>query len=291
MASSRSCVNRIRIPGAGRRDVRTRIACVILLLLAAGLIVPGSAETARELLGMTPAVALLDRVMTFHCSFDFGIPVADVADGRAEPLRTEGVVQLVPGRYGQALVAGKGGARLFFPIHDNLTLPRPGAVSVWLSPLSWQMPAETDSRGYLFFVSIPGARGGSFMIERMGFDHRTRRADRLLTGFFNFPGLRNVNAGSGVSKQWRNGEWHLVVVNWDRNGFALSIDGSPFQRRELSRPLSDADFPAERGDATFSLGYPGGPQTLIDEFIIYRRPLTDADVLALFDRRSQATQE
>ena len=256
--------------------------CTVCWFLLLAFTFPVAAQ--EKLPGITPAVELLDLVMTFHCSFDFGIPHADIAAGKADPVRVEGDVTLVPGRYGQALLTGKGGARLAFEMHGNLTLPRPGAVSLWLSPHSWKMPDETDQRGYLFFFNAGGARGGAFMIERMGFSTKIRRADRLLAGFFNFPDIASVNSGSGASRKWRNGEWHLVVVNWDRNGFALSLDGSPFQRREFRRPLTEEDFPKANRKRVFLLGYAGGEQTLIDDFVAYRRPLTQNEARKLFER-------
>lgn len=115
----------------------------------------------------------------------------------------------------------------------------------------------------------------------------SRRHDRFQIGLYHLPDWDNVIHSSNFSERWQPLDWKLIVINWDRAGYEVSIDGAPPERREFLRFLDATDFPPKAVDGrsnTFTLGYQDEEElTLVDEFTIYRRPLTEAEIRELFD--------
>jgi len=178
------------------------------------------------------------------------------------------------GRGGSAWKAGKSG--VFQYSAPTPLIKDSGSLSFWIAPDSWLSRKEVSSRGYLVFLYAKLSKG-AFIVERQGFDGKRRDYFLTLMNKVMSPMPLIV---SGSTENWENGKWHLVAVNWDKNGFSVSIDGNKFHRAKYSRALTDDDF---AGKLFFSLG--GGSakeSTLVDEFCIYKRHLTPEDVQQIY---------
>lgn len=245
--------------------------------------------------GVNPAVEAFNDSIVFYLSFDEEILDADLAAGIAAPAGVQGTATFAPGVYGQALVmGGKNGPVIDYLTAGNIDFSAAGALSFWMAPLEWIQRADADRRGTLRFLSMQGVRRGGFFIQRQGFSYTTRedgsmsrRHDRFHVGLYNLPDWDNVMHSSHFSERWQPLDWKLIVVNWDRSGYAVSIDGTTPERREFSRFMDEGDFPPNQlsgRSSTFTLGYQDAHEfTLLDEFTVYRRPLTEAEIQKLYD--------
>lgn len=236
------------------------------------LILPAMATTALCLLAASFCCAkdldprpphlrpLLDWV-TFYQSFDHSTAVPDMAAGEWK-VSVHGKPELADGLSGKALVAGTGA--VMYPGVRNWTIATRGAVSFWLCPVHWD---HRNAGNTNFLLSGSSA----LYLERQGplynQDGQLQRGEVLLFGLQQGP---TGNAAAACS-HWKDGEWHLIVANWSWPRIELSVDGSDFAGVELRGKPDSGLF----GD--FMLGSVGGDPTLMDEVMLYRRPLTVED--------------
>jgi hypothetical protein len=96
-----------------------RILWALVLLIALEAL--GSAEN-------------LEPPLLFHASFDGTLDAA--ARGQCKPVRVDGPVVYRPGKFGQALVCGEGGAAVTYAAAGNLRAAA-GTVEMWVCPLDW----------------------------------------------------------------------------------------------------------------------------------------------------------
>ena len=264
--------------------MRARVRWPVLAWVVLVGALSASAESPRV---VEPGSApdLLNESILFFAGFDRDSPTADLAAGRADPLRVEGTPRYVRGRFGRAVVLGAGGdgVRLTYASEAQLDLRRPGALSFWSKPVAW-LDTREPSRGYVKFVTVP-ARPGSFVVERMGFDRRKRRGDRLIVGVFDLPRTERLHVQIKGTEQWSTAEWHLVVVNWDRYGIEVSLDGRPFEQRAAPEGFQADAFVRGKVHAPFVIGDAGSETSAIDEFTLYARPLAPAEVSRLYGTR------
>ncbi|MBR2439587.1 MAG: hypothetical protein IKB25_05285 [Lentisphaeria bacterium] len=178
------------------------------------------------------------------------------------------------GRGGSAWLASKNG-NFQYTIPEQL-MKKSGSVSFWIAPHSWLSRKEVSERGYLeFFRTTVGK--GAFIAERQGFSGK--RKDYFLT-LMNKVMTPMPLVVSGSTEHWENGKWHLVAINWDDKSYSVSIDGGKFHSAKLSRPLTESDF---TGKGSVSLN--GGSvkeSTLLDEFCIYKRNLTQLEAQQIY---------
>lgn len=258
------------------------------LLLAAilGLAAP-SAQTADHDIATT-----LNPDVIFHLGFDDETLYPELSQGAVEPARITGSPQFRPGRRGQALLlGGESGIRADYLANGNLDLTVPGALTLWIAPHSWLKPADVQERPYLRFFHLQGAGSGYVFIQRQGFVNLTRpdgtlarRTDMLQAGYYALPGLKNLLAGAYGTQDWPDGEWRLIVINWNRDRLALSVNGKTTAQANFSRPITPDDFPdSTQKPLIFSLGSGSSRETtLVDELTIYRRNLTETEIRQLF---------
>lgn len=208
---------------------------------------------------------LLDWV-SFHQSFDHSSFVPDMAAGEWKA-SVHGKPELADGLSGKALVAGTGavmylGAR-------NWTIATRGAVSFWLCPVHWDHRNAGNTN-----LLLSGS--SALYLERQGPlfspDGQLQRGEVLLFGLQQGP---KGNAAAACS-HWKDGEWHLIVANWSWPRIELSVDGDAFAGVELRGKPEAGLF----GD--FMLGSVGGDPTLMDEVMLYRRPLTAEEARILY---------
>ena len=246
-----------------------------LLLVAAA-----PAGAGKYLLPSSATLGLFSDDILFYKSFDDDSPVADMAAGQAKPLKAEGKLRLKPALWGKAMLFGDGeGAALDFPMAGNMPVPRPGALSFWICPVAWKRAPDEPS--VYFFLA---AGKGVICLQRQGaLEGGRRRNNCFCFTCHGLPGIPNVSAStvSGATREWKNGEWHLVVVNWRPALLEAFLDGQPLRAITLKRPIRPDEFATGR----FRLGAVEGEPTLMDDFAVYRRPLSPEEVRRLWESR------
>jgi len=86
------------------------------------------------LLGGAVFGEVLSAPLVFHASFD-GTTDA-VTHGREKPVKIEGPVVFRPGKFGQALLCGEGGATISYA-SEGVLRAKAGTVEMWVCPLDW----------------------------------------------------------------------------------------------------------------------------------------------------------
>lgn len=232
---------------------------------------------------VNPGIERVNAAVVFYVSFEHGAD-ADMALGDAKCIAGEKLPRFAEGRFGRALLLGSGAGNLKYQGKANLDFQHPGAFSFWIAPKRWIRREESSFRPLLRFITIPGRKRGSFIVQRQGF--KPPRDDLLWAGFAAFPEkVDHVWCADYGTLKWKDGEWHFIAVNWDRRGLELSVDGTPFRRKDLPVPMDQEYLFAQEEESIFSLGYArasgggeDGEETLLDEFVIYRRPLSNEEV-------------
>jgi len=205
--------------------------------------------------------------VTFHHSFDHESLAPDMAVGEWK-FQRHGEPKLAPGLLGKALVAGTGA--LFFADARNWTIATRGALVLWVSPVRW----NHHEAGNTYFVVSQRA---AFYLERQGPlpkpDRSPGRQEVVLAGL---QGSLRGSRGADC-KLWKDGEWHMLAVNWSWPQLALSLDGGAFSAIEF-REKPDPGL-----SGGFMLGSRGGDHTLLDEFFCFNRPLSEDEVRTLYE--------
>jgi len=262
-----------------REKVAAFTAGFAVAVLLCGAVFSG--EDARSyVLPSTPTLERFSDDILFYKSFDDDSPVADMAVGEAKPHKVNGTLRLKPGLWGQAMLFGDGeGAELQYAMARNMPVPRPGALSFWICPSGWKRAADEPSV-YFFLASC----AGTICLQRQGeLEGGRRRQNCFILTCHGLPGIPNITASTAddATRKWRNGEWHLVVITWRPSLLEAYLDGEALPSIALKRPIRLDEF-AKGG---FRLGTLKGEPTLVDDFAIYRRPLSAEEVRELWRRR------
>ncbi|MDD5520777.1 MAG: DUF6067 family protein [Kiritimatiellae bacterium] len=241
------------------------IACLSCLLLPVIAIVGGESPV--------PRISELDPLMdcvTFYLSFDNSKFEPDFAAGRGVG-KLSGNASFVSGVSGQAELIGTGGAAAIFSRTNNFPVTRRGAVSLWVSPQEW----DHRNDGNIVFMMTGNA---SFYLQRQGplykSDGQVQRHEAL-----QLLCLSPVTGHAGIMhncSDWKNGDWHFLVANWQWPVLEFSVDGGPFQAKAV------VHMPTEQTFGDLIIGGHTGPKTLLDEVTIYRRPLTETEARLLW---------
>ncbi len=213
--------------------------------------------------------ALMDWV-TFQAAFDGGSLVPDMAAG-AYKFTPHGTPRFEPGLRGLALqVGGETGAAMY-PRARNFPLETRGALSVWLCPLGW-----TRDNGPNTEYVMTG--NSTFYLERQGPMHNAEGVVTRHEGLLYL--MRGTSAGNQTlyadTASWPQGQWRLIVLTWDWPVLGISVNGGDFS----TATTTGKPRPGEFGD--FLVGSRGGEVTLMDELMIYRRPLSRVEAQALY---------
>jgi hypothetical protein len=216
-----------------------------------------------------PELRQLMEAATFQLTFDAGSMLPEMAGGEAQP-SVEGTPQFAPGLRGQALVAGPGSGTAVYPRDGNATFGGQGALAVWLCPVAWTH-VQGDN------TTMVMTTNASFYVQRQGPWYEgpvLKRAEGLQYLIF------SKSAGNGSlmygTENWPLNQWHLLAVNWSWPTMASSLDGGEFGSATLKGKPPLDEF------GGILVGAAGGEQTLLDEIIFFRRPLTLTEVKALY---------
>ncbi|HEY3417777.1 MAG TPA: glycoside hydrolase domain-containing protein, partial [Armatimonadota bacterium] len=202
-------------------------------------------KNTRTLPANPACVATGDDIL-FKLGFDDTV-TPEIARGSAKPVRLLGKPEFFPGVKGQAMKSLNGWLPLAYAVKDNMNLSM-GAMEVWIKPLGWQLLDRR--RPYLLRTE---GNGPSAYIPNDGYTIQ-------VSG-----GMENM----GVD--FRPNTWMHIVMVWAERQMALYVNGEKRLSGMMPTPFGSADkYPF------FVL--PFGADLLMDEFTLYRRPLSDQEV-------------
>ena len=228
-----------------------------------------------------PDMAELMADVIFHVRYDDGTMKPDIAAGpkgllktlpagwkkKPEPGKVYG--RYAPGIVGLALRADRGVG--VYAAQGNMTPRTSGAIAFWLKPLDWR---KDDDRGIHVFRTSGGHMGMGRQAGKRRKDGKKLRGE-MFAGWAH-KSLRKGERNACVPRYGllKNDQWYFVVLSWAWPTLSLSLDGGPF--RTVSLPRVPDDAMAQIG--SFNLGSRGGgAPTLIDEVMIFNRPLDAAE--------------
>jgi hypothetical protein len=217
------------------------------------------ADDPARLPPQNPALFRFNDAITFYASFD-GYATADLSNGKGAPRNSE--ANWADGIWHQAL---RGMTKpLEYEALGNIDLTRPGALTMWISPQNW---THQGNPAYIHFVVI-NSQGITFQISRMG---DAVNQEKLYAWWK--AGSKGVIDAVGNTKQWQSG-WHLLAANW-RNGYIeFSVDGAAFHRVATAKTV----LYTGKNPGTIHIGAGGNTPYLMDELLIYNRPLENDEV-------------
>jgi hypothetical protein len=206
--------------------------------------------------------------LCFHAGFDGTVDA--VAAGQGKPLTVTGPVEFRPGKVGQALLCGDGGAALQYATSGNLPTDS-GTVEMWVCPLDWTGAEDT------FHVFLEARDPGWLVFYRY-------YQGGILTLVGATP--QSYVSAASVPIRWVPGEWHHLAGTWRGSRLEVYVDGQP------AGFCSEPRLPERFGD-TFEVGdrpwhVARRQQTLVDEVRIYSMPLGPSDIASLARGESPA---
>jgi hypothetical protein len=219
-----------------------------------------------------PAIEHFTKSIAFYASFD-GKADADMSPGPGAPTaqwKSE-FKPYAPGLFGQALKSGD------FDLSYNLGeagISRSGAAAIWVAKMS-----KREDAGYFWPMRLFGS-DRMLMIGRMG-DPRNKEA---LYGYGEIAGAKGDSATMGGALDWKEGEWHLLVLNIRSDTIEFSVDGQPPRQASLPKPIAlNAEKKENPERVTISTKRADGDQFLMDEFILFKAPLSPEEINWLYE--------
>jgi hypothetical protein len=218
------------------------------------------------------ARADLTNGLLFHAGFDAGLP-ADAAVGNPVP-QVIGEARYAAGIRGKALLVGNACVtRLAYANEGNFNIAS-GTATLWIKPLDW-----LGKRGAMKCINLfcqgEGSPHGYFGLEMERFGQPAAQMIFYSIGFTN---RQPMHITCPASMRWTNGEWHQAALTWDHELTRLYVDGVFLGSAQLTAPFTPADYHSK----VFVLGNDGDEHTAIDEMRIWSRPLSAAEILALY---------
>lgn len=225
--------------------------------------------------GTLPSLAELPEPLRegliFHAGFDHS-PDADFAIGNPMPERMNGIYEAGEGVRGGALKMGDGHMEsLYYAIEGNFEAAA-GTVAFWILPVDWLGEAGTRLRTALFQVGRSGTGYHGLQIGRFGTSRQ-----QLMYFSLDYPDRGRESIVS--QEEWENGVWRHVALTWDAYEARLYLDGIEVGRESFSAPYTNEMIRRE----TFLIGSVGGERLRLDEFRIWKRPLSEAEIYELYN--------
>ncbi len=209
--------------------------------------------------------------LLFYCGFENGVR-AETAVGNPVPV-AEGRADAVEGRTGKGLLTGDGFiTKLSYENKGNFEAKQ-GTVSLWIKPQDW-LGAEGTAKLFHLFRQGDSLRG-YYGLELQRFSTKN---PALMFYSLKFPQQGRVYITDRKSAAWSNGVWRHVAFTWDDKQVNLYTDGALAGSGQLTAPYADSDITARH----FSFGTKGEEHTVIDNVGIWNRPLSAAEIAALY---------
>ncbi len=218
-----------------------------------------------------PVLRALSERITFQVTYEGDTMVPVMAIGEWAP-KIMGEPVFVDGPFGRALRCGGGSAIATYPRGPNATLAMRGAVSMWICPVDW----TRVNGGNTVLTKCTASR---FYMQRQGPAHDdtgklTRHEGIQFLMLGDVTGNKNLMTST---VKWPPGKWRLLVASWSLPTMSFSIDGGEFMTTTVKEIPDDSYF----GD--LMIGGVNGELTLLDEVTFYRRPLTRAEALHIYE--------
>ena len=228
------------------------------------------------------ALPVASDYITFEQNFDSSLSLPEMAAGNPNPVLILGKLEFRQGLKNTALFCGKGGGKIRYSLKGNIDFNKPGTVAFWFFTNNWRKSiggprtlffATECSQGYFGIQTADGPKNIS-SLEREIFL-------RILYSSA-IPDCSMVLPPLGIDG---DNKWHLLVFAWNKNRIFMSLDGNQFSSKELVSNVSSVAFPSEH----FSIGADAHQNYLLDEFRIYSKKLSDAEVAEIWknDRKER----
>lgn len=244
--------------------------------------------------GLSLMVGLLACVAAFgkdgedlllYCDFNGSVnatrAIGDKIGECAIPPRFQGGVQgqalLIGGKISgkQTIASGlpvveKKGRNCYYSPEKNFDVEK-GTISFWLKPLDW----DGSTSGFnVFFQTKFGEN--NFLVYKYFSGERIQ--------FWRGHGKNRTLVKYEIGG-WEAGEWHHVAVTWSPTEVKMFVNGKMVCVRRVKFPFIDVT-PVEPlsvgpGNA-WEKGYVG--ESLIDEFRVHGRPLSQREIVELYER-------
>ena len=226
---------------------------------------------------------LFSEDLSFYQGFEESVE-ADLSLGRSTPVWKAGSVSFRDGLRGRALFCGRGGAKIRYRRKENLDFGRPGTIVFFYRGLNWEaeknLPrlffwAVESSRGY---IGLQGANDPKHlcMCER-GFQLMLLYGKRLPQKVYAVPPTGKQGCGS----------WHMLAFSWAGAQLFVKWDDRPSKVYTNALPLMDEDFPED----SFSIGADTLWNYLLDDFMIYRRRISEEELNRLYHANLKSRKE
>lgn len=253
---------------------------LLWLLLGAALTARAAdAPSPPSRLPDNPALVRFGNAIVFYASFDRHV-WAEITTGAPQPQRDrwdefwKGREPFSAGAYGHSLNSGN--YALTYTAGSSSKLAGAGGVSLWMRGQVLHHRGE-----YYWPVRLQIGKTHSLMFGRMG-DPRNKE---ILYAFLQH-GSQHATAVLGSMADWQPTDWHLVVVNWDRSGVELSLEGQAAVRTALREPLPAV----EPTEFRVTVNSPTDEEILLDELLILSVPFTKTDIGWLQERHAAASR-
>ena len=221
---------------------------------------------------------LFEKDVVFHISFDDETIEADITEGSEKPQSKFGKVAFADGISGKALRCGKGGAKVRYHRTEHLNFDRPGTIVFFYKGVGW----KTFGKGSrVLFWAIESSVG--YIGQHLANDPKTLcPCKRNLTTMYlygkkipNKSFFTNLPGGEAGCEKW-----HMLAFSWAPGQIRVNADDVPGKTYPLPFDVSESDFP----NKTFSIGNSSDWPYLLDEFTIYNRRLSDAELLDIYNK-------
>ena len=238
-------------------------------ILLGGLLLLGLAGGAAE----NPVYQLFPQDILFHVSFDEGKADAEMAAGKAEPIKTG--KELV---YGDGVFGGKAlmGGKAVYHGEKNLDFSVPGSIICWISPVGWTEALSANGKGRSYTAFQAYGKDYQFVMGKMG---GQPKGVQHMNFYFYYPPSKAVSCINYNSAGFRKpGEWKMLVATWDSGSFTTNVN-----TRQASGKKGVITTPPQR----FSIGDSDSAEPefplLVDELVILKRALSQEEIKKLYE--------
>lgn len=217
--------------------------------------------------------------ISFFISFNDETPEADICDGNERPVHIFGKCSFVDGIAGKALVCGQDGAKIRFPRLHNIDFNHSGTIVFFYKGFDWD---KITSGPRLFFWGLESSKG--YIGGQLANDPKTQcPCQRNIHTMFLY-GKRIPDKVLSMASDGEKGcgKWHLVAFTWSPGQFRMNYDRQPGKVFSLDFDMNESDFPCD----SFSIGSDSHWPFLLDEFAVYKRRLSDAEIAEIYDQAS-----
>ena len=241
------------------------------------LIILASLACCSLLAQKPPSMPKFEEDVSFYISFDDETANADITLGCEKPISVFGNKK---GKYGdgirgRALLCGQHGSKIRFYRKDNLNFDNPGTLIFFYRGAFKSL----KSGPRVFFWGIESNQG--YVGQQLANDpKKICPCKRDLHSMFLYgKRIKNKTLVTKLSGGEASCEkWHMLSFSWAPGQISVKYDNEPEKSYPVPFDLTEADFPA----VSFSIGSNVHWEYYLDEFTVYRRRLSDAELSEIY---------